>query len=171
MQKLATLLAFTAVLAAGASAQGTFKIDRPVRAELGLYIPTFSGSDNDLGVAVGAGYAFYRYKNVEFAGVARGQFYHASDNGFGGDFSLTSVGVDARYRPVGEKYFVGLGLLGAHLDVDTDFGSAATTKLGYSLEAGYDFTEKLYGVVRFQDTTQSNLDVYRGVTVGVGYRF
>ena len=171
VMKLATLLALSSVLAAGASAQTTTKIEKPFRAEIGLYIPTFSEGDPDLGVNVGVGYSFYRIKDIQLAAVARGAFFSASPAGFDFDFALSTLGVDARYQPLGQKYFAGVGLNAYRADVhSSDFGSDDTTKLGYSLEAGYDFTEKLYGVVRYQAAVD-DLPAFRGVTVGVGYRF
>ena len=113
MQKTLTLL--VAVSLAGAASAQT-KIEKPFRAELGLYIPTFSDGGKSLG----------------------------------GD--------------------VGVGLAAAQVHLGTDFGDGDTTKLGYSVEAGYDLSEKLYGLVRFQATTD-DIRPYQGVTVGVGYRF
>lgn len=171
MQKLFTLAVLSAALVAGASAQSTTKIDKPWRAELGLYIPTFSGGDKDLGGSLGLGYSFYKVKDIEFAGVARGSFFSGSNAGFDADITLTTLGIDARYRPMGEKYFFGLGLAAIRADEDIKgFGSDDTTKLGYSVEAGYDISDKLYGVVRFQGST-SDIKAFQGITVGVGYRF
>ena len=177
MQKLATLLVVSA-LAGAASAQGFFKSKDPFRAEIGLYVPTFPDRvdglhvGKSLGVNVGLGYSFLRGKTLDLALVARGDFYHLNVGGLGVDASLGTYGVDARYQPLGKRFFVGVGLTAAQIRADSHgFNLADTTKLGYSVEAGYDLTKKLYGVVRFQDTTDGDIRAYRGVTVGVGYRF
>ncbi len=169
MKKLLTLLVVSAALVAGASAQSSTKIEKPFRAEIGLYIPEIS--EGDLGVNVGFGYAFYQVKDVQFAGVLRGNFFNLSGGGFDGDAVLTTLGIDARYQPLGQKFFAGIGLGALRADEHVDgFGSGNTTKLGYSLEAGYDFSTKLYGLVRYSGSTTSG-EGFRGVTVGVGYRF
>lgn len=165
MQKFATLLVVSAALAAGASAQTN--VEKPVRAEVGLYIPNFKGSDNNVGVSVGAGYAFFKQNGFELAGVARASFFSVDSS----DISLTTFGIDGRYQPVGQKFFVGLGLgsVTGHEHV-SGIGSGDTTKLGYSAELGYDFTKKVYGVVRYQGAAAES-NAFRGFTVGVGYRF
>ena len=167
-------------LAGVASAQ---RVEKPFRAEVGLYVPTFSGGHKDVGASVGFGYSLLRRNGFDIAAVVRGSFYGFSDRLPGvevdSDFSLATYGIDVRYRPMGRKVFAGLGLGAAYTGVDADvrndsFGDfrarADTTKLGYSLEAGYDFTTALYGVVRFQ-ATLDDIRTYRGLTVGVGYRF
>lgn len=166
MQKFLTLLVVSAALVAGASAQST-KIDNLVRAEVGLYIPTFEGSGNNLGVSVGGGYAFYKQNGFELAGVARASFFSVDSS----DISLTTFGIDGRYQPVGQKFFFGAGLgsVTGHEHV-SGFGSGDTTKLGYSAELGYDFTKSVYGVVRYQGAAAES-NAFKGVTVGVGYRF
>jgi hypothetical protein len=166
MQKFTTLLVVFAALAAGASAQST-NIEKPIRAEVGLYIPTFEGSGNNLGVTLGGGYAFYRKNGFELAGVARASFLSVDDS----DISLTTFGIDGRYQPVGQKFFAGLGLgsVTGHEHVG-GFGDGSTTKLGYSAELGYDFSSKVYGIVRYSGAAAES-NAFRGVTVGVGYRF
>ncbi len=169
MQKALALLALSLTLVGVASAQS--KIEHPFAAEVGLYVPTFSDGNTDLGVNVGLGYSFYRKNSLDVAAVARGSFFHGSIDGIGYDATLGTYGVDVRYRPEGQKYFVGAGLAAPQVSLDFDGPfSANTTKLGYSVEAGYDFTKKVYGVVRYQATTD-DIAAYRGVTVGVGYRF
>ena len=172
MQKKLAILLVVSALSGVASAQ---RLVDPFRVEVGLYIPTFSEGSSNLGVAVGAGYSFYNHNGIDVAAVARGDFYHTNqDDGFGGslggDVSLGTYGVDVRYRFKGQPFFIGGGLAAAQAHIDVDGGSGDTTKLGYSAEAGYYFSRELYGVVRFQATTD-DIAAYRGITVGVGYRF
>ena len=167
MQKTLPLLV-VAALAGAASAQT--RIEKPFRAELGLYIPTFSDGGKSLGGDVGVGYSFYRRERLDVAAVVRYGFFHGDVDGFGYDASLGTYGVDVRYRLKDSPLFVGVGLAAAQVHLGTDFGDGDTTKLGYSVEAGYDLSEKLYGLVRFQATTD-DIRPYQGVTVGVGYRF
>ncbi|GEM_PF-4692844 len=168
MQKFSALLVVSVALVGAASAQTTTKIENPFRAEVGLYIPTYSGGDKNLGVQVGLGYSFLNFKGLDVAAVARGSFW----NDFGSDITVQNYGVDVRYRPSeGEKFFVGAGLNAANIDVNVGNGlSGNTTHLGWSVEGGYDFTKSLYGVVRYNDGF-GNIDGYKAVTVGVGYRF
>ena len=161
-QKSLALILASAVLTAGASAQST-KIDKPLTAELGLYIPTFSGGDKSVGVDVGLGYDVYRYKQFMVTPVLRYQYFSASST----DVNLYSYGVEANYRAPKGKYFAGLGVVGATLDAD-GFNS---TKLAYTVQAGYGFTDKLNAFVRYQNLFQGGNNGYEAVTVGVGYRF
>ena len=167
MQKKPPFLLVVVALAGVASAQTRLN---PFRAELGLYVPTFSQGSNNLGVGVGVGYSFFNRKGLDVAAVARGDFFHTSQDGFGGDVSLGTYGVDVRYRFKNQPFFVGGGLAAAQAHIEIDGGTGDTTKLGYSAEAGYYFSRLLYGVVRYQATTD-DIAAYRGITVGVGYRF
>lgn len=163
MRKIATVLALTSALAAGASAQSSTKIDKPLSAELGLYIPTFSGGSKDVGFDVGVGYDVYKMSDITLSGVLRYQLFSVSNT----DLSMYSYGVEANYRPKGAKYYGGVGILGATLSAN----GYNTTKGAYTLQAGYDITEKLSAFVRYQNTFDDRIKAYEGITVGVGYRF
>ena len=169
-RKTFALLVALAALPGVASAQ-TLPKDDPFRVELGAYIPTFSDGGKSVGVDVGLAYSIYRKKSFDVALAARYAYFQGDVSGFDYNADLGTYGVDVRYQPKGQKFFVGGGLAAAdiHLDLGGGF-EGDTTKLGYSAEAGYDFTKKLYGVVRYQATTD-DIRPYRGLTVGVGYRF
>lgn len=169
LKKLAILIPLAAL--SGAASAQFLPQDNPLRAEVGLYIPTFSDGGKSVGVDAGIAYSFYRKHGFDVAAEARYGYFKGDLDGFGYNADLGTYGVDVRYRPKGEKFFVGLGLAAAqiHLDLPDGF-SGDTTKLGYSAEVGYDVTKSLYGLVRFQATTD-NIRAYQGLTVGVGYRF
>ena len=168
--KLIAVLVASALVGV-ASAQFLPK-EEPFRAELGLYVPSFSEGGKSLGGTVGVGYSFYRKQSLDVAAVVRYSFFSGDVEGFDYDASLVTYGVDARYRFKDTPFFVGVGLAAAQTNLDLGGGfSGDTTKLGYSVEAGYDFTKKLYGLVRFQDVVANDVPPYRGFTVGVGYRF
>ncbi len=170
MQKKLAFLLVVSALSGAASAQFLPKED-PFRAEIGLYVPTFTDGGKSVGVDAGLGYSFYRKHGFDVAAEARYGYFKGDIDGVGYNADLGTYGVDVRYRFKGQKFFVGAGLAAAqiHLDLPDGF-NGDTTKLGYSAELGYDVSKSLYGLVRFQATTD-NIRAYQGLSVGVGYRF
>ena len=164
-----------ALLATGASAQNA-RVEKPFRIEVGAFFPNYRGASfgDDLGVAASLGYAFARKGNVEILGSLRSAYHLATLGGGGasgaGDgaednsLTLTSAFVDARYAPVGCRFFggVGLGVGRAILDDSPDH-----TGLLLAAEGGYSLSRSVYVAVRYQ---HGGPDAFRGATASLGFR-
>jgi hypothetical protein len=170
MPKIASLIALSTFLTSVAAAQSESRIEKPFHVELGAYIPTTGGGiDTNVGGALALGYSFARIKNIEVGASVRGSFFHASDQGVGGDITLTSALATGRFRPEGSKFFGGVGLGAGTADVRTGgLTLTSDTEFVYSAEVGMDFSAQTYALVRYQGSSQRG---QRGVTVGVGFRF
>jgi hypothetical protein len=170
-----SILAVAALgIAAAASAQDTKP--HPFKVELGAYFPTFSspGISKDTGATFALGYTFGTNQATKSPVAVelelRGRSFRASDSTGSATLSVGEFLVNGNLSSPDGKLFYGVHLgfgrgsaTSGNVTISDD-----NTRFIYGAQAGYNFTPQVYGIVRYSTASQ---EVYRGVSVGVGYRF
>lgn len=149
---------------------------KPFSLEAAAYFPAYRSADfgKDVGVSGAVGYAFYGRGLLTAHAQLRGAFHMASFGGGGAssgpsprdsDLTITSAFVNLRQSTLRNGFFSGLGLgigRGAIQDGEDKTSFIVAGELGYSLRPD------LYLVGRYETSSE---DIFRAVTLGLGFRF
>lgn len=148
----------------------------PWHVELGAYFPTFSipGVSKDTGATFGLGYTFTKNgaskTPAAFGLELRGNAFRASDIGGSADVSISQFLGNVEFSTPDNKLFYGihLGFGKASISSGNVTISDDKSRFIYGAQVGYNFSTRVYGTVRYSHCSEEG---YRGVGVGVGYRF
>lgn len=161
-----------------AAPQSTTTVEHPFKIEIGAWFPTFSesGISKKTGVSYALGYTFLKAANGTPAAGGflelelRGNTYTVGTPTGDADITLGQLLINANAQTSDGKLFYGLHF-GAGKGEAKSGGATYSdddTRFVYGAQVGYHFSPNVYGIVRYSTTNES---LYRGVTVGVGYRF
>ena len=141
----------------------------PFFVSIGGYFPTFTGdgTSNSVGAELAFGYRFPT-DNLDFRISGRGQQFNISDNsGNQATINVSELSFDALFRF--QQFYVGPGIsFGSVTGTTQGFTFSGTSETVFSLTAGYDFTQRIFGEVRWQT---ANTDAYKGISANIGFRF
>ena len=166
-------------IAAGAQAQTTQPVQKPITIKLGVYIPT-SSSGRDAGgngqFTIGADYALAKTVSANPL-LPSVYFDYEGGNRHGGRSDVYGLGIAARYysgRPalarVSPYLGVGLGIYDADLRRSGQ-GSGSTVSVGGKVLAGVEFSQSFLVEANYQFLPKHNGVNPDGLGVQVGYRF